>query len=252
MTTALEHWHRYGWERTTAVAADFVAFVASHDADQLDRPVPDMDWRAIDVVAHVASVFRRYTVNPERAVDAADVARQNAADIDEMDESVGTMLDDITAHVALMEAAIAMVEPAHEFPFHAGQPITLAGGWGNAIGELLAHGDDISRATGEPWTVDGADLEPLWRFSTKVLPGWLTPEGQAVTETWELRFGFASGPVRLRFDHGAVLVDAEVPGGEPDHVIEGEATATTLAVPYQRRPADDPAVARFASYLLPF
>lgn len=252
MTTALEHWHRYGWERTSAVAVDFVAFVAAHDAEQLDRPVPDMDWRAIDVVAHVASVFRRYTVNPERAAEAADVARQNAADIEAIDESLDELLEDITAQVALMETAIAMVEPVHEFPFHAGQPITLAGGWGNAIGELLAHGDDISRATGEPWTVDGADLEPLWRFSTRVLPAWLTPEGQAATETWELDLGFVSGPVRLRFDHGAVLVDEDVPDGKADHVLEGEATATTLAVPYQRRPIDDPTLARFASYLLPF
>jgi len=252
MTTALAHWHRYGWERTTAVAADFVAFVGSHDAEQLDQPVPDMDWRAIDVVAHVASVFRRYTVNPERSADAAEVAEQNAADIDAVDESLDDLLADITAQVALMEAAIDLVGPDHEFPFHAGQPITLAGGWGNAIGELLAHGDDISRATGEPWTVAGADLEPMWRFTTRVLPGWFTPEGRSASETWELRLGFASGPVRLRFDQGAVFVDDEVPAGETDHVIEGEATATTLAVPYKRRPADAPTLARLGTYLVPF
>ena len=238
MTTALEHWHRCGWERTTAVTADFVAFVRSHDLDRLERPVPDMDWRAVDVVAHVASVFRRYTVNPERSADAAEVAEQNAADIDAMDLTVDELLDDITAQVALMGAAIDLVAPDHEFPFHAGQPITLAGGWGNAIGELLAHGDDISRATGGAWTVAGADLEPMWRFTTKVLPGWLTSEGRAAAEIWELHLGFASGPVRLRFDHGAVLVDDDVPDGDADHVIEGEATATTLA--------------RLASYLLPF
>jgi hypothetical protein len=116
----------------------------------------------------------------------------------------------------------------------------MAGGWGNALSELLVHGDDIARATGATWTVDADDLEPFWRCTMRVAGGWLTPAGLVARARWEIDLGFASGPVRLGVADGAVRVDPD-DWAAPDHVLAGAADEVTLTVPWRRRPTRDPA-----------
>lgn len=237
----LVHWHREGFERGTANTERFVALVSGLDADQLASPVPGLDWRAIDVVAHVASVYRRFTVNRRRASDFREVAQHNADDIAEIGTDADALTADMLAQLELMGSVVDQIDPSHLFEFHAGQPITMAGGWGNMIGELLAHGDDIARATGATWTVDAGDLEPFWRYTSQVMPGWFTEAAKTATDRWELDLGFASGPVRLRFTGGGLARDEPGPWN-PDHVVAGDPVAITLAVPYRRRDSDSPEV----------
>ena len=70
--------------------------------------------------------------------------------------------------------------------------------------------------------VDGADLEPLWRETVRALPGWFTREGRASRDCWELDYGFAAGPVRMRFTGGGIAVDEPGPW-KADHRIEADA-----------------------------
>ena len=85
---------------------------------------------------------------------------------------------------------------------HEGRP--GAGGWGNLLGELLAHGDDIARATGSPFAIPSADLEILWRFTAPLLQGWIRPETAPLNEEWRLRFPF--GDVDAVLDRGVLRV----------------------------------------------
>jgi uncharacterized protein (TIGR03083 family) len=244
------HWHHHGATRVVDLSERFVELVSELDEEELARPVPDLDWTVIDVVAHVATVWRRYTVDPARAATWHDVAVANAADIVAIGHDTEPLLEEIMTHTSLMAMAPATLEPDALRPFHAGQSLTLAGAWGNAVNELLVHGDDVARATGRTWRVEAADLEPFWRYTTSVMPGFMTARGRAAHDRWTLDLGFASGPVRLRFDGGALHVDE--PGEwRPDHVVSGDAALVTLAMPWRRRPPSSASVAEFASRIEP-
>ena len=238
----LEHWHRYGAERTAHHVDRLIEMVQTLDDVDLAAQVPGMKWTAQDVFAHVVTVWRRYTVNPERADTWRDVARANATDLAGIDHDLDFLIEDLRVQTATMLAFPDRVPPTMPLPFHAGQTLTLAGGWGNALNELLIHGDDIARATGRQWTFDAADTEPFWRFTSLALPGFLSDRGRAADDRWLLDFGFETGPVRLRFLRGDVLVDEP---GEADFVVAGDPVEITLAMPWRRRPTTDPAMIEF-------
>jgi hypothetical protein len=115
----------------------------------------------------------------------------------------------------------------------------MAGAWGNLLGELHAHGDDIARATGQNFTLPSADLEILWRFTAPLLTGWLADNADGADESWDLRFDF--GTIRLTIINGALHHGTEH-DPRPDHhrIVIDDTAAWTLAVPYQRRPITDP------------
>lgn len=246
---ALEHWHREGLVRARAVAQRFAELARSLSEDELAASVPGMDWTARDVVAHVANVAHRYTVDRRRAPDRPGVAVQNADDLAGSPADMGVLLAGLAADLDLMALAPDALAPEALLPFHAGQLTTLAGAWGNLLGELLAHGDDIARATGRSFTVDGADLEPMWRFASPLLAGWLTPAGLAARDVVALDLGFAGGPVHLAFTGGGLVVDGAA--GPVAHRYEGDAAQAALAVPYRRRPVADPALAVLAARFEP-
>jgi hypothetical protein len=136
--------------------------------------------------------------------------------------------------------------PDRTFPFHAGQQITIAGGWGNLLGELLAHGDDLARATGRPFGIPDEDLEILWRFTMPALQGWLSPAADEVAESWGLQLPF--GGIVLVIDHGTIRCGPREPALAAHHDIEiTDVAGFTLAFPYKRRPITDPYAARLAS-----
>jgi hypothetical protein len=139
--------------------------------------------------------------------------------------------------------------PERTFPFHAGQQITMAGGWGNLIGELLAHGDDIAGATGRPFAIPSQDTEILWRFAAPVLQGWLRPETARVTDTWQLNFPF--GPIAVRFHGGQLHWNVNIPT-DAEYVLDiDDAAKFALVFPYRRRLPEDPVVTKLASRFMP-
>lgn len=233
-----------GFEPVVEHTGRFVGLLRALTPREAASRVPGMDWTAAEVGAHVLSVYRRYTVDRQRAPDLAALAAQNAAGV----EAFGTDLDAISAgieeQVALLASVAASIDPEQEFPFHVGLSVTARAGWANLIAELLVHGDDIARATGRHWTVPAHDLEGIWRDLLPVASGWFRPGAAAVDERYELRFAF--GPVHVHLDRGRVVCgNATVP---PDHVVTvGDAVECTLAFPYRRRLISDPALALLAS-----
>jgi uncharacterized protein (TIGR03083 family) len=241
--------HASGLELVRRHTARFAAFVAALSDEDVTRPVPGSAWTVAETVAHVSTVYLRYTVDLRRAASPAEVAAHNAEDLARVGTEVSAALASMAAQVERMPGAINLFAPDQPLPFHAGQTITLAGGWGNLLGELLAHGDDIARATGGSFTIPSADLEVLWRFTTPALQGWLHPDTAGLHERWRLMLEF--GALDLLIDDGRLHVtDAGV--DPPDHlVVAPDAAELALTVPYGRRPAADPEVTLLASRFQP-
>lgn len=235
----LEEAHTRGYELVREHSTRFTDHLATLTSDDLARRVPDSDWTAGEVIAHVRSVYERYTINPVRSPSPSLVAEQNAAEVARIGVDVGAAVASIAEQVDRMSAVPAAVAPTQEFPFHGGMTITIAGGWGNLLGELLAHGDDIGRATGKPFRIPSADLEIVLRFTTPVLGGWLSPHAATADESWDLRFPF--GLIRFTFAGGTLHQGTDVEPRPTHHAIDvPDAAEWLLTTPYRRRePADD-------------
>jgi len=114
-------------------------------------------------------------------------------------------------------------------------------GWRNLLGELLAHGDDIGRATGTTFTIPSQDMEVLWRFTAPLLQGWLRDTN--AHDSWVLRFPF--GAIGVAFDGETLRWDDDENDvdGERTEIVVDDAAQFALAFPYRRRPAPDAATA---------
>lgn len=229
--------HSLGLELVDHHTRRFLEFVSELTAAELSQPVPDTDWTAGQTVSHVHSVFERYTTDLRRADSPAGVAVQNAEDIERLGVDIAASTAAITDHLDFLKLVAPDIEPNRRFPFHSGQQTTMAGGWGNLIGELLAHGDDIARATGKEFRIPSADTEILWRFTAPLLQGWLRTT--TAHDSWLLRFPF--GPIGVTFD-GPTLRWGDATAATADHdVTVADAADFALVFPYRRRPAPDAA-----------
>lgn len=223
-------------QRTTQRFGDAVLALPAAD---LTLQVPGMEWTVGEVVAHMQSVYERYTVDLRRAPSVADLAAQNQEDVDRLGVDPASSVSSMHAQLDTLATFVPLIPPDRTFPFHGGGTTTMAGGWGNLMGELLAHGDDIGRATSWSFTVPGDDLEVTWCHTIPLLNAWLSPdyEGEA---SWDLQFPF--GTVELRFTGGTlgVGIDDGLPvAGAHRTIAVGDAADFTLTVPYRRRVATD-------------
>jgi hypothetical protein len=245
---SIEEAHTAGFELVRQHSERFVAFVRqlAADPEQLDRSVPGLDWTVGQTITHVQSVYERYTINLERAASHRGVGRQNAEDIERLGVDVETSVASIEAQVATMASLAGAIDPHTLLPFHAQQETTLAGGWGNLLGELLAHGDDLARATGRPFGIPGDDLEILWRYTAPALDGWLRPETAEIEEAWELRFPFATLDIAIARE--TLRWDRPEPSTSTKRVLTiDDVEKFTLQFPYRRAPITDPSTALLAS-----
>ncbi len=241
----LDQAHRIGYDLVRSHTERFVGYVGELTTDELERPVPGLDWTVGDVVTHLRSVYERYTINRRRARSATDVAVHNAEDITRLDEGVAAAARSMAAQVELMAAAVHRFAPTDVFPFHAGTSITVAGGWGNLLGELHAHGDDIARATGKPFGIASEHLEITWRYAVPVLGGWIRADAADIEESWVL--GFPFGDLALSVAGGTLEVGPD-PSAQVQARIDIDDTAEwTLGFPYRRRALTDPWMALLAS-----
>lgn len=249
MTTTgmtIERAHREGLELVQHHTDRFLTYLGSLDGDATAAPVPGSAWTVGQVVAHVQSLFLRYTVDRRRVGDRTELAARNADDVEALGVDVESAIESIRAQLDLLRAIGPSVDPGAPHPFQAGQTITAAGGWGNLLGELLAHGDDLARATGTPFGIPSADLEVLWRFTAPVLQAWLRAEAADHRDRWRLEFPF--GPIDVTFDGGRLRWGDHEHDGRPDHVLEiDDAAEFALRFPYRRRPITDAPTALLAA-----
>ncbi len=248
----LEEAHHDGFRLVQQHSLRCVAYLGTLSAADAAAPVPDSDWTVGEVVAHLRSVYERYTIDRRRAPTAGEVSVQNAEDVERLGVDLRAAAESIEAQLAQLAAVVPHVDPTAEFPFHGGRTVTMAGGWGNLLCELLVHGDDIAAATGKPFTLPSADLEIALRYTSPLLDGWLVPSARDLDESWDLAFPF--GMIRFsigdgRFCSGAA---ADVPRRSTCHRLElDDASAWLLRVPYRRRPPADAVEAHLLAQLLP-
>lgn len=241
--------HVEGFELARRHTARFVAYAEELSDQAVASTVPGSEWTVGDTIAHLATVYLRYTTDLRRADSPAGVGEQNAEDLARLGADVPAALRIMTEQIATLEAVLAHVRPEQQFPFHAGQQVTLAAGWGNMLGELLAHGDDIARVSGTSYGIPSADLEILWRYTAPALQGWLRPEAARASDTWLLRFPF--GDIGVVFAAGELQWGVEV-GSSADFVLDiDDAAELALAFPYRRRPVSDPVLGRLADRFHP-
>jgi uncharacterized protein (TIGR03083 family) len=242
----LQEAHRAGFDLVRRHTTTLLDHLRRLGPEELDQPVPGLAWNVGEVVTHLQSVAERYMINLERAASPGEVRRLNAADVERIGVDVDRSIRSIEDQITRLGEIVEHVPADQTFPFHAGRQVTLAGGWGNWLGELLAHGDDLARATGRPFEIPGNDLEILWRHTTSVMGGWLRWDARDLEETWDLHFPF--GTVRWVIDHGVVHVDDGEPGhGDRHEITVADPAAFTLAFPYRRRLITDPDTALLAT-----
>lgn len=249
-TMTLEEAHTKGFDLVREHSARFVTYARSLTDEQLNLTVPGLSWTVGETITHVQSVYERYTVDLRRAATPSEVGVQNAEDISRIGVDVDRSTKSIEAQIEHLAAVLDHIAPNQTFPFHAGVETTIAGGWGNLIGELLAHGDDIARATGTEFGVPGDDLEIVWRFTAPLLTGWLQATSARLDESWDLHFPF--GAIRLTLT-GGLLHDGDDRQPRPDHheIDIADAAEWTLTFPYQRRTFADTEPALLASRFRP-
>jgi hypothetical protein len=247
----LERAHTLGLGLARTHTERFIDLVQALDAGDLARPLRRGGWTVGETVTHVESVYLRYAGDRRRADSPQGVAVQNAEDLTRLGDDVGRSVAAMRDTIALLEGLVPSLDPEQQVPFHAGRMTTIAGGLGNLLGELLAHGHDIGTTVGRPFAIPSEDTEILWRYTAPLLAGWLRPEATAFTDRWRFRFPF--GDLDATFGEATVAwgpSDAATggAGAGPDHAIDVEDGATfALTFPYRRIPMSDPALALFAA-----
>jgi uncharacterized protein (TIGR03086 family) len=149
------------------------ALVAAVPDDALDRPTPCPAYRLGDLVEHVGGLAQAF-----RAAAAKELG----------DEAAGGPSGDATRlpddwRTRIPQDLMAMAE-AWRDP-DAWQGMTRAGGVDLpgevaglvALDELVVHGWDVARASGQPYDVDPAELEAVRGFVTPMAEG--PPEQRA-------------------------------------------------------------------------
>lgn len=137
--------------RYDRLSAAFAAKVAATPDDRWDAPSPCADWTARDVVRHVVDSHATF-------VGLIDHELPDAPDVDE----------DPTAAFATASATVLalLTDPVTRDRTYEGHFGVKPFGW--AIDaflsfDLVVHGWDLARATGQDETIDPDEVERLWR-----------------------------------------------------------------------------------------
>jgi uncharacterized protein (TIGR03086 family) len=135
-------------ERYRARADAFEAKVAAVRADQWDNPSPCAKWTAREVVDHVIDMHGvMLGVAIPRTDDVLGDFREARRQVQEALES-DRARDEVSTPVG---------------------PMTLEGHVDQVVSDdLVLHGWDLARATGQDETIPAADVERLWAAATAV------------------------------------------------------------------------------------
>jgi uncharacterized protein (TIGR03083 family) len=214
--------------------------------------VPGLEWTVAETAAHVVNEFGDYAAYAQgrKKADLAgsSPARRNAAanavqlredpdrDLGSLADRLGVVVDEFLA--ARDESArdeSARDESARDEPMPARDEAVLVSNgvrmtWPTMmsalLGELLVHGWDIARASGQPWRIERAEaLHVIARVMT-MIPDYLDRERAAgVTASFELRL--RGGPRYLISvaDQEAVVTPG---GGKADCWISADPVAFLL------------------------
>ena len=136
----------------------FVSMVRALDPDRAARPVPGLDWTAVETAAHVVTVLGRLLGDRRRAATNEGVAELNATCLSEYtDRGINDIADRLEANLRMViDRVYSKVDFDRQYPFHGGSTISGGGGARWILCELLVHGYDIAAATGSEWAIPAA------------------------------------------------------------------------------------------------
>ncbi|WP_206053667.1 TIGR03086 family metal-binding protein [Nocardioides iriomotensis] len=133
--------------------------------DQLAGPTPCPDWTVADLVDHIAGLTLAFTAAATKTdLPGGAGPRANGSDLpDGWRERIG-------ADLAVLAEAWAK-QDAYEGTTMAG-PVEMPGDAAGlvALDEVVVHGWDLARATGQPYDADLAAVEAVTRFVASFEP----------------------------------------------------------------------------------
>ena len=172
--------------QTLRVVGDRVAALVA-GIDNVDRPVPGLDWSVGDTATHLFIELRAYTEAVTGRVpgitafvpDVEGYSRRMAAMTDgtlkaeprrTAAELGGLVREQLSALVDVLEEHEG--DEVLQTPWYgAGETVTVRTGISLQIGELLIHGLDIARGLGRPWPISSAEaLQVLLPSTLEMMP----------------------------------------------------------------------------------
>ncbi|GAA1597705.1 maleylpyruvate isomerase family mycothiol-dependent enzyme [Kribbella hippodromi] len=141
-------------ERYRRRADAFERTVAAVRPYQWDNPSPCAEWTARDVLDHVVEMHSVMLIPVARKLPAADdllIAFQEAR------AAIEDVLDDPIAALTESDTPIGRVTAEQ----HIDQVVS---------DDLVLHGWDLARATGQDETIEPADVERLWAITVAIPP----------------------------------------------------------------------------------
>jgi uncharacterized protein (TIGR03083 family) len=190
-------------------------------AGESGAPVPGLTWTVGQTAAHLVNEFRDYTAYAQGSKKAAQGDRPSrlnaAANAEQLradpDRDLGSLADRLLPAV---EGFLAVEPPAG--PVTASNGIAMS--WETMasalLGELLVHGLDIARASGQPWRIDRADALLVTAGVMTMVPHYLETTLDATFE------------VRLRGGPRYLIGADGHKGGKPDCWISADPEAFLL------------------------
>jgi len=163
--------------RGRAASLRLAELVRSLDARRAARPVPGLGWNAAETAAHVVNLYGRGLGDMRRSATPEATAALNATCLDEYAErDPATVADRIAADATTCWDVVFPTLPDDRgLLFHASARTTIVPIMGVLLMEVLAHGDDIGRATDRPWSIDDDDAWCALAALAPLLPAWQRP-----------------------------------------------------------------------------
>lgn len=128
---------------------------------EADRPVPGLEWTAVETAAHVMTVVGRLLGDRRRSAAPGETDRLNQICLEEFNErDLATIADRLESDMrVVVERVYPRVDFNRVYPFHAGSTISGGGGAAFVLCELLVHGYDIAAATERAWEIPVAEAQ---------------------------------------------------------------------------------------------
>lgn len=195
-----------------------------------DRPVPRLTWTVGETAAHLVNEFLDYTAyaqgrnNPAAGDRPAELnAAANAAQLRaDPDRDLGSL----AARLAPAVDGFLAVEPSAR-PMTASNGVAMS--WETMssalLGELLVHGLDIARATGQPWHIEPDEALRVIAGVMTMIPHYVDRKRAAKLHArFELRL--RGGPRYLiEINHGTATTGLATGEAKPDCWISADPEA---------------------------
>lgn len=203
--------------------------------------VPGLDWTVAETAAHLVNEFVDYTAYAQGRKDPGESApgdppsrRNAAANAAQLradpDRDLASLADRLGPAVA---GFLAVEPPADRVLVSNGVRMSWATMTSALLGELLIHGLDVARASGQAWRIEPADALRVIAGVMTMVPDYLDRRRAAgLRASFELRL--RGGPRYLiEIADGRAVTGESAPGSRPDCWISVD-PATFLTVGFGR------------------